>query len=164
MKKLMTVAVVLVLAAAVWAGSPDWIGQNVPAFKAKDEAGATVDFAQYKGKVVLLNFWASWCMPCLKELPEFDQMAARLAGTDAVVVAISVDTDEASAKRTKAKLGLSNITLLFDKDQTAPKAMQIETMPSTYVIDKNGVVRHFQRGYEHAAVAELEAKVRELLK
>ncbi len=140
------------------------VGGKAPVFTATDEAGKPVVLADFAGKPVLVNVWASWCAPCLQELPEMDKLAARLADTGAVVLAINIDDKAENGKRMKAKLGLTHLRVAFDPGKTVPKAFGVDAMPSSFVIDGGGVIRHVNRGYQAGDVEKMEAVIRGLLK
>ncbi|MCL4233413.1 MAG: TlpA family protein disulfide reductase, partial [Deltaproteobacteria bacterium] len=135
-----------------------------PTFTVTDEAGKPVTLADFAGKPVLVNVWASWCAPCLQELPEMDKLAARLAGTGAVVLAINIDDKAENGKRMKTKLALTHLRVAFDPGKTVPKAFGVDAMPSSFVIDGGGVIRHVNRGYQAGDVEKMEAVIRGLQK
>lgn len=140
------------------------VGGKAPAFSATDEAGKPVTLADFAGKPVLVNVWASWCAPCLQELPEMDKLAARLADTGAVVLAVNIDDKAENGKRMKTKLGLAHLRVAFDPGKTVPKAFGVDAMPSSFVIDGAGMIRHVNRGYQAGDVEKMEAVIRGLLK
>lgn len=140
------------------------VGGKAPAFTAADEAGKPVALADFAGKPVLVNVWASWCAPCLQELPEMDKLAARLADTGAVVLAINIDDKAENGKRFQTKLGLTHLRVAFDPGKTVPKAFGVDAMPTSFVIDGGGVIRHVNRGYQTGDVEKMEAVIRGLPK
>ncbi|MBZ0274002.1 TlpA family protein disulfide reductase [bacterium] len=154
--------------AALWIAAPAahaaMVGQAAPPFRAEDASGASVTSASYAGQVIVLNVWASWCAPCQQELPEMEQMAGRLAGANAVVLAVNIDDDRKAGERAAAKLHLKNVRTLFDSSKAVPKAFSVSAMPSTIIIAPDGVVRHVNEGYAPGDVAKMESVVRSLLK
>lgn len=119
-----------------------------------------VDLSALKGKVVLLDLWASWCPPCKEELPVLDQMARRLAAEGVVIVAVSVDEDRAAARAFAERRGDWALTLAH-APQVAEE-LQPPKMPSSYLIDRTGTLRYMNAGYEPGDAALLEARLREL--
>jgi len=100
--------------------------------------GEAVTLAEFEGKVVLMNFWATWCAPCLRELPSLDRLAN---GLDAgiAVVAISIDRQgEAVAGRTMRKLALTDLKLYLDAKSAAARALKVQQMPTTIMFDRHG--------------------------
>lgn len=118
-----------------------------------------------RGKVVLLDIWASWCVPCKDELPALDALSKkfRAQGVDAEIVAVSIDEDREAADaflRTRESWAL---TFAHDPAGAVPETLQPPKMPTSYLIDKKGVLRAVNAGYEPGDVEKLEAKIRDLL-
>jgi cytochrome c biogenesis protein CcmG/thiol:disulfide interchange protein DsbE len=123
-----------------WSGSrPSRIGSAAPDFTVRDSERA-VTLSQFKGQVVVLNFWATWCPPCIEEMPSLVQMQERMKSKGVTVLAVSVDVDEGSYRRF---LRDHNVNLLSvrDADQKSNELYGTFKFPETYVIDRNGVVR-----------------------
>ncbi|NLD49859.1 MAG: TlpA family protein disulfide reductase [Clostridiaceae bacterium] len=116
----------------------------VPDFSLTDLNGNTVKLSDYKGKVVILNFWASWCPPCVGEMPDFDKVNRKLvAGDDAVILAVNLtdgrkETEEKARKFIKDK-GYS-LNVLLDKDGSAADQYMIYSIPTTYIINRDGTL------------------------
>ena len=129
------VVATLSMAAFVKPSSP----KDIAAFTFADEAGASLDLSHWKGRVVLLNLWATWCAPCRKEMPELAQLQKEMGSDDFEVVALSEDLKgtEASAaflKDAKAE----NLALYVDPKALALEAVQSVGLPTTLLIDRNG--------------------------
>jgi len=123
-----------------WRGSrPSRIGSAAPDFTVHD-SDRTVTLSQFKGQVVVLNFWATWCPPCIEEMPSLVQMQERMRPKGVTVLAISVDVDENNYRRF---LRDHNVNLLSVRDgnQKSNELYGTFKFPETYVIDRNGVVR-----------------------
>ncbi len=132
--------VVLLALSGCWSGSrPSRIGSAAPDFTVRDST-RTVTLSQFKGQVVVLNFWATWCPPCIEEMPSLVQMQERMRPKGVTVVAVSVDADENSYRRF---LRDHNVNLLSVRDAAQKSNSLYGTFkfPETYVIDRNGVVR-----------------------
>ena len=105
----------------------------------RDAAGQEVSLATFNGKVVMLNFWASWCSPCLRELPSINRLQARLGGDQFTVVALNVDRGGKSvARRYTRRLNLDKLDLYLDQDNTTAKSMKLQSMPTTIIFDAKG--------------------------
>ena len=102
-------------------------------------AGEEVSLADYAGEVVVVNFWASWCEPCLRELPKLDQWNTEWADKGARVVAISIDGKEANAQDFVAKIGI-DLTVWVDGPSGLARALDLPAVPTSYVIDRQGKV------------------------
>ena len=118
---------------------PPHIGANAPEFTVKD-GDRSVTLSAFRGKIVLLNFWATWCPPCVQETPSLIQMRERLKDRGIVVLAVSIDVDEAAYHRflTEHKV---NMVTVRDPDQKTPELYGTHGWPETYVIDRAGVLR-----------------------
>ncbi len=105
----------------------------------KDGNGKTVSLKDFDGKVVLVNFWATWCAPCVRELPSIDRLAASLDGEEFKVVAISIDRGgKPVARKMLRRLKLKNLDLYLDRENTAVREFGVRQMPTTYVFDRKG--------------------------
>lgn len=100
--------------------------------------------SSYRGRVVFINFWATWCEPCKKELPAMQQFAAE--NDRATVLAINVDEPEDSVRAFLTEFGATELTVLLDPDLTAYDAYGVNRLPVTFVVDPGGVVRYAHVG------------------
>ena len=118
-----------------------------------------------RGKVVLLDIWASWCAPCKDELPALNALAKRLRdqGAQAEIVAVSIDEDRGAAEAFLRTHKSWSVTLAHDPTGAVPERLQPPKMPTSYLIDKKGVLRAINAGYEPGDVERIEAKIRTLL-
>ncbi|MCZ7584051.1 MAG: redoxin family protein [Deltaproteobacteria bacterium] len=133
-------------ASSAWAGAE--IGKPAPDFTVKDGAGKDVKLSDFKGKPVLVNIWASWCAPCRTELPKLDALAVELKSKGAVVLAVNIDDDKANADKALRRLAPQGLTVVFDVEKKAPAALGAPAMPTSVIVDKDGVVRHVNEGYD----------------
>ena len=105
----------------------------------KDGDGKAVGLDDYKGKVVLLNFWATWCAPCIRELPSLDRLQASLAGDDFSVVALNINREgKRKAKRMMRRLKLKNLGLNLDREVMVAKSLGVLNIPTTFLFDRKG--------------------------
>jgi cytochrome c biogenesis protein CcmG, thiol:disulfide interchange protein DsbE len=118
---------------------PTRIGSNAPDFTLQD-SDHKVTLSQFRGQVVVLNFWATWCPPCVEETPSLVQMQARFKDKGVVVLAVSIDDDDAAYHKFLKEYGVNMVTV---RDETKKAATLYGTFgwPETYVIDRNGVIR-----------------------
>lgn len=116
-----------------------------PELKAQDLAGATKTLADYRGKVVVLNFWASWCPPCLREMPSMEQLRVKMAGRPLAIVALdSAETaEEVNGFLSRMTLGFP---ILLDPDGSNTKRWKVFALPTTFLLDASGRVRHVLTG------------------
>jgi peroxiredoxin len=116
---------------------PGITGQVAPDFTVSDGT-STIHLADYRGKIVLINFWATWCPPCVQEMPGLIEL--HHDRPDLAILAVSIDEDEDAYK---SYIGRRHIDLLSvrDPNQTAAKLYRTEAWPETYIIDRKGVIR-----------------------
>ena len=103
--------------------------------------GAPVRLADFRGRVVLLNFWATWCAPCVREMPSLDRLQAALEDRGLAVLAVSIDRGGATVIRPFAKrLGLERLGLYHDDKGALFKALGVTGLPTTFLIDRRGQI------------------------
>ena len=131
--------VLAVILAGCYSGSrPTRIGSEAPDFTVKDDARA-VSLHDLKGKIVVLNFWATWCPPCVEEMPSLVALQSKMKD-QITVLAVSVDVDEGAYKKFLKDHGV-NLLTVRDPDQKSNTLYGTFKYPETYVIDRSGVVR-----------------------
>lgn len=129
--------------------------------KSTGSKGGTFSLAAQKGKVVLVDFWASWCGPCRKSLPALDQLQARYKAQGLVVVGVSLDDDVANAANFLDRVPVS-FTILTDTSGASAEAYHVVAMPTSFIVDTEGrIVARFEGGEHMAAV---EATIQGLFK
>lgn len=106
-----------------------------PALRLKNSDGKPVDLAQYKGRVVLVNFWATWCPPCRKEFPSLGRVRKLFGPNEFEVIAVNVGED---ADTVFSFAGDTEFPVLFDHDSKAMAAWSVRGLPTTYLVDKQG--------------------------
>lgn len=104
-----------------------------------DGEGRPVTLADFKGRVVLLNFWATWCGPCAEEMPSLDRLQGHLGGPDFQVVALSLDEQGLPpVDRFYSKLGIENLEVYLDQPGALAKALGVQGLPTTLILDRDG--------------------------
>ena len=114
-------------------------GDKAPNFSISTDAGKTVTARDFGGKLLLLNFWATWCPPCIEEIPGLNQMARELGPKGLVILGVSVDKDEAVYKQFLARNPLAYLTAR-DPEQNINLSYGTVQYPESYLIDRNGKV------------------------
>lgn len=128
-----------------------------PGLDLPDLAGRSRGLNEFEGKVVLVTFWASWCRPCVEEMPSIKRLAATMADQPFTVVGVNVGEGERRAKSAAVRLGIG-FPLLLDKDSTVFKAWGADVLPTGYVLDRSGRMRYIARGpmeWDRAAIIEI---------
>ena len=130
----------LLAAAACYSGSrPPHVGSAAKDFSMTD-SDHEVSLKQYRGQIVVLNFWATWCPPCVEELPSMIDMQDRLRGRGVVVLALSIDVDNDAYHRFLKQRNVNFVTIR-DSERRVADMYGTAGWPETYVIDRQGVVR-----------------------
>jgi len=136
---ILSFALVLGLSGCYNGTKPTRIGNQAPDFVVQD-SDRKVALHDYRGQTVVLNFWATWCAPCVEEMPSLIQMADNVKSKNVTVIGVSIDVDEAAYKSFLQKHGVSFLTVR-DPEQKSSGLYGTTGWPETYIIDKNGVLR-----------------------
>lgn len=113
--------------------------QPVPALAFQDGEGRPLSLENFRGKVVVLNIWATWCAPCREEMPTLDRLQAKLGGADLEVLALSIDQGGPAAVREFFRaIGIKHLRLYIDPTSQALNALDILGIPATLLIDRQG--------------------------
>ena len=111
----------------------------IPEIRFQDEQGHEMTLGDFRGRVVLLNVWATWCVPCRKEMPTLDRLQARLGGKDFLVIALSIDRKGVEAVRGfYQEVGVAKLAIYVDPSGTGSRALAIPGVPTTLLIDREG--------------------------
>jgi len=143
---------VLVLVAALSAALPSPAGElrrldatPAPALELLDLTGATRSLADWRGQVVLLNFWAGWCQPCVAEMPGIQRLATQMRGRPFAVVTVNVAETQRRVEQTMARLGL-DLPVLLDAEGTTFRDWDGKGLPTSLLIDRTGALRYIGLG------------------
>jgi len=136
---------------------------SAPDFTLRTADGKNLRLNEQRGRVVLVNFWATWCAPCRQEMPLLNQLYQKYQGSGFTLLGVNVDEDSRNAINVANKLRLS-FPVLLDADKAVSKRYDLSSMPSTLLIDRDGKVRYVHRGYQAGFEALYEQQIRELLK
>ena len=153
-------AMLFVASAAIPAISPS---AAAPDFTLRTMNGPNLRLAEQRGRVVMVNFWATWCGPCRQEMPQLDRLYQKYKSSGFVLLGVNVDDDVRKAADVAGKLGVS-FPVLLDTDKAVSKLYDLSTMPSTVLIDRDGKVRYVHRGYLTGYEDNYDKQIRELLK
>jgi peroxiredoxin len=131
------------------------VGTAAPAFELPDLDGKTVRLADFKGKVAVINFWATWCPPCRAEVPDFVRLQAKYRDRGLAIVGLSLDAGGANDVRPFADEYDVNYTMLLANDETAQAYGGIVGIPTTFILDRNGtIVKKMVGKAEYEAIEE----------
>lgn len=138
-------------------------GQQAPDFVLKSASGENLRLSEYRGKVVVINFWASWCGPCRKEMPELDKLYKRYHDVGFTVLAVNMDEQQDTALDMATRLGVT-FPVLHDAGQSVSRLYDVDAMPATVIVDRDGLVRSVHRGFRPGTAEIYQAEVRDLLR
>lgn len=139
------------------------VGEQAPACPMREsKGGASIDLNKFRGKVVYLDYWASWCGPCLESMPFMDQLSKELSAKGLEVVPVNVDEvpEDASAF---LKAHPISMAVVSDSTGECPSKYDVQVMPSSFLIDKKGVIRHVHKGFHSGDKSEIRSLVEKLL-
>ncbi|HYL89179.1 MAG TPA: TlpA disulfide reductase family protein [Burkholderiales bacterium] len=139
-----------------------WEGGATPPLAVEDLEGKTHSLADYRGKVVLVNFWATWCEPCRAEMPSIDRLRSSLKGKPFVVLAVNMAEPLSRIEKFTATMPLG-FPLLRDRDGSASKSWKAKLLPASYLIGRDGRVHYVAYGELDWTSAPVRARVEELL-
>ncbi len=139
-----------------------WDGGATPPLALKDTSGGSHRLEDYRGKVVLVNFWATWCAPCREEMPSIGRLKKKLANRPFVVLAVNVDEPESRIRKFLEQTPLDFPTLL-DPGGLATKAWKVRILPASFLIMPSGRVRYVVTGELDWAHEQVVRVVSELL-
>ena len=142
------VALLLALALAMPALAQElkpWKGGATPPLELADLEGKRHRLADYRGKVVLVNFWATWCVPCREEMPSIERLRASLEGRPFAVLAVNLAEPQSRIQAFLEKVPV-RFTVLLDSDTKTAKAWQAKLLPATYIIGPDGAIRYRHLG------------------
>jgi thiol-disulfide isomerase/thioredoxin len=122
-----------------------WSGGPTPALSLKDLEGRVHALESYRGKVVLVNFWATWCAPCLEEMPSIERLRQSLAGRPFAVLAVNLAEPDARVQAFLAKVPLG-FPVLMDREAAAARAWKARMLPATFIVGPDGRVRYSHVG------------------
>jgi cytochrome c biogenesis protein CcmG, thiol:disulfide interchange protein DsbE len=118
-----------------------WAGGATPALELADLQGTKHTLAGYRGKVVLINFWATWCEPCREEMPSIERLRASLQGRPFVVLAVNLAEPESRIRKFLEAVPVG-FPVLLDRDTKTSRAWQAKLLPATYIVGPDGRIRY----------------------
>jgi len=161
--KNLTLGLLVTVFAATSLASSGLEGQAAPDFALKSSTGENLRLSEYRGNVVMINFWATWCGPCRQEMPLLDELYTRYERVGFSLLGVNIDDDSRRAMQMIEDLGVS-FPVLFDARKEVSQLYQVEAMPVTVLVDREGNVRHVHHGYKPGYEDKYLDQVRSLLR
>jgi peroxiredoxin len=131
---------------SVRADAKDGKGAKAPDFTLKDSTGATVKLSDYRGKVVLLNFWATWCGPCQIEIPWFIEFQQQLKDKDFAILGVSLDEDGWTSVKPYLEKKKINYRVMIGTEEVSTMYGGVDSLPTTFIIDRDGLIASKHEG------------------
>ena len=138
------------------------VGETAPPFSLPGTKGDTISLTNLRGKVVYVDFWASWCGPCRRSFPWMNAMQQRYGGQGLTIVAINVDKNRGDAERF-LQANAAQFSIAYDPSGDTPRGYGVPAMPSSYLIDSHGKVIEVVQGFHDELKPKLEDRIRALL-
>ena len=160
--KNLTVGLLLSVFAATSLASSGLEGRSAPDFALKSSTGENLRLSEYRGEVVMVNFWATWCGPCRQEMPLLDELYQRYERVGFNLLGVNIDDDSRKAMKMIEELGV-NFPVLFDSRKEVSKLYEVEAMPVTVLIDREGKGRLVKVGSGPANAKAVGDMIAELI-
>jgi len=141
--------------------SPAFASKAAPVFQLPTET-SQINLNKLKGKVVYLDFWASWCKPCRKSFPFLNEMQRRHGNQGLMVIGINVDSNRKDATKFLKKYH-ANFTIAFDEKGVTPGKYNVAVMPTSFIIDRNGNIVNIHKGFREDHQKKIEAMITKTL-
>ena len=159
----LALGLVLGIIAATSLASSGMEGHMAPDFALKSNTGANIRLSEYRGDVVMINFWATWCGPCRQEMPLLDELYARYERVGFNLLGVNIDDDSSRAMHMVEELGI-RFPVLFDERKEVSKLYNVEAMPATILVDRAGNIRFVHHGYKPGYEEKYLDQIRALLR
>jgi thiol-disulfide isomerase/thioredoxin len=140
---------------------PAQAASKAPQFSLKGDQ-SNVSLSSYKGKVVYVDFWASWCKPCRKSFPFLNEMHERYKKKGLKVIGINLDSNQADAQKFLKRFP-ANFIIAYDPEGETPKQYHLSVMPTSYLIDRKGNLINIHKGFKEGQTSEIEHKIQQAL-
>ncbi len=157
------IAVIFGVFAASSLAAGNMEGQPAPDFALKSSTGENMRLSEYRGDVVMINFWATWCGPCRQEMPLLDELYSRYQRVGFNLLGVNIDDDSRRAMDMIEDLGV-NFPVLFDARKEVSKLYDVDAMPVTVIVDRQGTVRYVHHGYKPGYEEMYLDQIRSLLR
>ena len=161
--KMTLLGIFLGIIAASSLAASDLAGQAAPDFVLKSATGENLRLSEYRGDVVMINFWATWCGPCRQEMPLLNELFNRYQRVGFSLLGVNIDDDSRRAMQMVEDLGV-DFPVLFDETKEVSKLYQVEAMPVTVIVDREGTVRYVHHGYKPGYEDQYLTEIRTLLR
>ena len=161
--KISVVALTLVFSTSVSYAASEKLSGKAANFTLKSRSGKNIKLSELRGQVVMLNFWASWCGPCRKEMPLLEKIHKKYERLGFTLLGINVEENTSAAKKYLKDVKVS-FPILFDKTNKTSKLYNVSAMPTTILIDRNGNKRFIHKGYKPGYENDYKKQIKKLIR
>ena len=153
----------LVFSTSVTHAASQKISGKAANFTLKSSSGKNIKLSELRGQVVMINFWASWCGPCRKEMPLLEQIHKKYKKLGFTLLGVNVEQNSRAAKKYLKDVKVS-FPILFDPTNKTSKLYKVSAMPTTILIDRNGNKRFLHKGYKPGYENDYKKQIKKLLR
>ncbi|HEV3145269.1 MAG TPA: TlpA disulfide reductase family protein [Gemmataceae bacterium] len=140
------------------------LGQAAPALEGNDTTGQAIRLSDQRGKVVLVDFWATWCGPCVQMVPHEKELVQRLEGQPFLILGVSADHEQDDLKKFLNEKGIAWPNIYDGLKGPLADAWQVHAFPTIFIIDAKGIIRFKQEGYGPASASKIDNAIDKLLR
>ncbi|WP_298442734.1 TlpA disulfide reductase family protein [uncultured Ferrimonas sp.] len=141
------------------------LGELAPDFTLKSLSGSNLNLAEQRGDIMVINFWASWCGPCRKEMPILDEMQQKYQDLGVQIWGVNVEQDNQAGRQFLANLNTElRFPILFDANNDLSESYNVIAMPTTVIVDRDGKVRQVYHGYKDGYEKKYEKTIKKLIR
>lgn len=158
--RLLTISLFVFVAATAQAKP---ISGKAPDFTLKSRSGQNLKLSDFRGQVVMLNFWASWCGPCRQEMPIMEQYYKKYKKLGFTILGVNVEEDSSKANAYLRDIKVS-FPILYDNTNQLSKTYDVSAMPTTIMIDRNGNMRFLHQGFKSGTEKEYKKEIKKLIR
>lgn len=162
-KTLILIGFTLIFSTSVTYATSEKMSGKAANFTLKSRSGKNIKLSELRGDVVMLNFWASWCGPCRKEMPLLEKIHKKYKKLGFTLIGVNVEQDTRAAKRYLKDVKVS-FPILFDPKNKTSKLYNVSAMPTTILIDRNGNKRFLHKGYKAGYENAYKKEIKKLLR
>ena len=162
-KTLILIGFTLIFSTSVSYAASEKLSGKAANFTLKSRTGKNIKLSELRGEVVMLNFWASWCGPCRKEMPLLEKIHKKYKKLGFTLLGVNVEQDTRAAKRYLKDVKVS-FPILFDPANKTSKLYNVSAMPTTILIDRNGNKRFLHKGYKAGYENNYKKEIKKLLR
>lgn len=163
LKSIFTIWFTLIFSMSATYAASEKLSGKAPNFTLKSRSGKNIKLSELRGQVVMLNFWASWCGPCRKEMPVLEKIHKKYKRLGFTLLGVNVEENSRDAKNYLKDVKVT-FPILFDNKQKTGKLYNVSAMPTTVIIDRNGNKRFLHKGYKAGYENDYKKQVKKLLR